>query len=154
MIKHFINLVGSSYVFSNKFLIFFLETITWIFVNWNTRFVYNEVFRLLCINDFLKFSCQINALTWTFDLNDAFSNISRNFFMFFEGSNLWTSDLIAVFSNIFFKFLALDVKLNLRTFIISNASSNIFEEFRMFFNNASLLCNDDNNLMFNVDVFS
>ena len=179
MIKHFINFVGSSYALLNKFLTFFFKTTTWISVNWNTRFVHNEVFRLFCINGFSKLSCQINTLTWTFDLENAFSSIFRKLFMLFEDSNFWTLDLVDTFLNIFFEFLALndganfwtfdlidafssisfeslafDANSNFWTFVISNTSLNIFEEFRMLFDNASLFCNDDNNLMFNVDVFS
>ena len=148
------NFIDLLYVFSNKFLTFFFKTTTWIFINWNTKFVYNKVFRLFCINDFLKFFCQINALTWTFDFNDVFSNIFRRFLIFFENLNFWTSDLIVAPLSIFFEFFVFNANSNLWTFIISNASSDIFEKFRMLFNNVSLFYNNDKSLMFNVDIFS
>ena len=74
--------------------------------------------------------------------------------MLFENSNSWTLNFIVAFSNIFFEFFVFNAKSSFQTSVILNTSSDIFKKFRMFFNNVNLFCNDDKNLMFNVDISS
>ena len=81
-------------------------------------------------------------------------SIWSEFQTFADDLNFWTLDLIDAFSSILIEFFALDTNLSLETFANSKASLNIFSEFRMLIDSVSLFCNDDKNLMFNVDASS
>ena len=98
--------------------------------------------------------CLMFNLKWAFNFVDTFISIWLKFQTFADDLNFWALNFVDALLNILIKFFAFNTDSSLETFVNSKTLLSIFSKSRILINNASLLCNDDKNLIFNVDISS